>query len=81
MRKVLVSIIIILSFFCISAFAFEGDGSEANPYVITEAAEFSDFAALVNQGVEGYDTAYYELWSDIDFLGFANSDLGIFKNS
>lgn len=69
MRKVLVSTIIVISFFCMSTFAFEGDGSKSNPYVITDAAEFSDFAALVNQGAESYDTAHYELWSDIDFDG------------
>jgi len=33
MRKVLVSTIIVISFFCMSTFAFEGDGSKSNPYV------------------------------------------------
>ena len=70
MKRLLIIFAVTLCFCCITARAFEGNGTEASPYVITDASEFLEFADLVNQGENGYNTAHYELWADIDFEGF-----------
>ena len=61
---------------------FNGDGTESNPYKITNAKELALLAKNVNTGVSSYKNEYFVLENDIDLsasfwepIGFVSKDM------
>lgn len=51
-----------------SDYGWEGDGSEQNPYLLRDAADFVNLAKRV-QGGNYFDGIYFQLTDDVDFTG------------
>lgn len=69
MKKQLLALVFAILFLSLAAAALDGSGSSADPYVLYDADDFLSMASLVNAGTDGYDTAHYALWADVDFTG------------
>lgn len=54
-----------------------GSGSEADPYLITNAEELAYLAATVNNNMNNYQDAYFKLTSDISLGGNSWTPIGI----
>lgn len=55
--------------------AFQGEGTESNPYILRSADDLVMLANKVNDpkpGEEGYASAHYRLTSDVDLSGVGN---------
>ena len=48
-----------------SAWSGSGSGTSESPYIISNSEEWDEFAYKVNNGVFGFNTAYYRLAADI----------------
>ena len=53
--------------------SFEGDGTEADPYLITTKEELKEMAQLVNEQNEIYKSKHYKLMADITLNNDINS--------
>lgn len=51
---------------------FKGSGTEANPYLISTAAQLSTLSSFVNNKVSSYGTSYYRMINDIDVSSILN---------
>ena len=56
-----------------------GDGTSSSPYIISNAAEWNEFANNVNMGMEGFNTAYYQLADDITVTTMVGTESYKFK--
>ena len=58
-----------------------GDGTESNPYIISDASELYWLAYTVNCGIydEEYNSAYYKLTNDICLLGYQWDPIGTYN--
>ena len=67
-KKLLLAILVVLSGFMQAQTFSSGDGSQANPYLITSDADLQQLAADVNGGIT-YSGVYFKLTTDIDLSG------------
>lgn len=51
---------------------FTGRGTQAKPYLITNASDLAQLSALVNAGNANYYDKYYLQTQDLDLLGYSN---------
>ena len=62
-----------------SGWSGHGNGTSSNPYIISTSALWNEFAYNVNNGVFGFNTAYYKLDADITVTTMAGTDSHKFK--
>ena len=62
-----------------SAWSGNGNGTSESPYIISNSDEWDEFAYKVNNGVFGFNTAYYQLAADITVTTMVGTDGHKFK--
>ena len=62
-----------------SAWSGSGAGTSENPYIISNSDKWDEFAYKVNNGVFGFNTAYYRLTADITVTKMVGTDGHKFK--
>ena len=62
-----------------SGWSGSGSGTSENPYIISNSNEWDEFADKVNNGVFGFNTAYYKLAADITVTTMVGTDGHKFK--
>lgn len=56
------------------AIGFDGNGTDAEPYLIKTAEDLANLAQVVNAGNEEYNSKYYKLDDDIDEIDLSGYD-------
>jgi hypothetical protein len=62
-----------------SGWSGNGSGTSESPYIISNSDEWDEFADKVNNGVFGFNTAYYKLAADISVTTMVGTDGHKFK--
>ncbi|MCH3923518.1 MAG: T9SS type A sorting domain-containing protein [Bacteroidales bacterium] len=80
--KLLLSIMccILFTTICNAQQSFNGDGSMANPYLISSITDLQTLSTNVNSGVSSYEGKYFKMTSDIDFSSIIFTSIGTETN-
>ena len=62
-----------------SAWSGSGSGTSESPYIISSTAQWDEFAHKVDNGVFGFNTAYYKLTDDITVTTMVGTESHKFK--